>query len=86
MSLHTSHLPGLLAHLRNGDRAAGDELLRRCRERLERMARAMLRRYPRVAAHEQTADVVQEASLSLLQALRTYVPKPRPQWMALEQA
>jgi RNA polymerase sigma factor (sigma-70 family) len=64
-------LPDLLARLRGGDHAAADELLRRCRERLETMARAMLRRFPVVAAHEQTADVVQEVSLSLLAALRT---------------
>src|SRR5688500_8583969 len=74
VSLHTSHLPELLARLRQGDRAAVEELLRRCQRRLEAMARAMLRRYPRVAAHEQTGDVVQEASLSLLAALRTLDP------------
>ena len=71
MSLRTTELPDLLARLRGGDRGAADELLRRCRERLEAMARVMLRRYPAVAAREQTADVVQEASLSLLAALRT---------------
>src|SRR5258708_37147818 len=71
MSLRTTDLPDLLARLRGGDRAAADELLRRCRERLEAMARVMLRRFPAVAAREQTADVVQEASLSLLAALRT---------------
>ena len=71
MSLRTSELPDLLARLRGGDRSAADELLRRCRERLEAMARVMLRRYPAVAAREQCADVEQEASLSLLAALRT---------------
>jgi RNA polymerase sigma factor (sigma-70 family) len=72
MSLRTTELPDLLARLRGGDRAAADELLRRCRQRLETMARVMLRRYPAVAAREQTADVVQEASLSLLAALQTF--------------
>jgi RNA polymerase sigma factor (sigma-70 family) len=71
MSLRTTELPDLLSRLRGGDRAAADELLRRCRGRLETMARVMLRRFPVVAAREQTADVVQEASLSLLAALRT---------------
>ena len=71
MTLRTTNLPDLLARLRDGDRAASDELLRRCRARLEAMAHAMLRRFPAVAAREQTADVVQEASLSLLAALRT---------------
>jgi RNA polymerase sigma factor (sigma-70 family) len=71
MTLRTTALPDLLARLRIGDRVAADELLSRCRDRLEAMARAMLRRFPAVAAHEQTADVVQEASLSLLAALRS---------------
>ena len=71
MTLRTTDLPNLLARLRAGDRAAADELMRRCQTRLEVMARAMLRRYPAVAAREQTGDVVQEASLSLLAALRT---------------
>jgi RNA polymerase sigma-70 factor (ECF subfamily) len=70
MDLHTTHLPDLLARMRKGERAAADELIGRCRERLERIAHAMLRTYPRVAAHEETGDVVQEASLSLLSALR----------------
>jgi hypothetical protein len=56
--------------MRKGERAAADELIRRCGERLERIAHAMLRTYPRVAAHEETGDVVQDASLSLLAALR----------------
>ena len=71
MTLRTIELPDLLARLRGGDRVAADELLSRCRDRLEAMARAMLRRFPAVAANEQTADVVQEASLSLLAALRS---------------
>jgi RNA polymerase sigma factor (sigma-70 family) len=71
MSLRTTELPDLLARLRRGDRSAADELLRLCRERLEAMARVMLRRFPGVAAREQTGDVVQEASLSLLAALQS---------------
>jgi RNA polymerase sigma factor (sigma-70 family) len=52
------------------DPDATDELLRRAGRRLEQLARHMLRNYPVVAAHEQTADVLQEAVLSLLAALR----------------
>lgn len=69
-SLRTTILPDLLARLRRGDRTAADELLRRCGERLEAIARVMLRRFPTVSAREQTGDVVQEATLSLLAALR----------------
>ena len=71
MTLRTTELPDLLARLRGGERDAADELMRRCRDRLEAMARAMLRRFPAVSAREQTADVVQEASLSLVVALKT---------------
>jgi RNA polymerase sigma factor (sigma-70 family) len=83
MSLRTTELPDLLARLRGGDRGAADELLRRCRERLEAIARVMLRRFPVVAAREQTADVVQEASLSLLAALRTLDVKDTRSFYAL---
>ena len=70
-SLHTIDLPHLLARLRGGDRDAADELIRRAGRRLEEMARGMLRRYPVVAQREQAEDVLQEASTSLLSALRT---------------
>jgi RNA polymerase sigma factor (sigma-70 family) len=68
--LHTSELRDLLARFQAGDRSAGEELMRRAAGRLERLARSMLRRYPQVRQHEQTADIVQEALLSLLGALR----------------
>ncbi len=68
--LHSTHLRHLLQRLQQNDRAAADELLRRTGARLERLARQMLHGYPRVRAHEQTADVLQEAVLSLLAALR----------------
>ena len=68
--LHTTMLNALLGRVRQGDREALDELLRRAAARMEALARSMLRRYPRVRRHEQTGDVVQEASLSLLAALK----------------
>src|SRR5262245_45174180 len=68
--LHTTVLRQLLARYRQGDRAAADELLRRAGQRLEVLARQMLRRFPRVRAGEQTGDVLQEAVISLLGALR----------------
>ncbi|MFO0878383.1 MAG: sigma-70 family RNA polymerase sigma factor [Gemmataceae bacterium] len=74
MSLQTTHLPELLAQLRQGNRAAAETIFRQCQERLVRMAAAMLRRFPTVAAREQPGDVVQEASLSLLAALHTLDP------------
>src|SRR5437868_4264812 len=74
-ALRTEHLPDLLARWRQGDRAAADELIRRVAPRLEVLARQMLRRFPAVRGQQQTADVVQEASLRLLNALRAITPE-----------
>jgi RNA polymerase sigma-70 factor (ECF subfamily) len=68
--LHTALLVALLDRVRQGDQPALDELLRRATARLERLARAMLQRFPRVRQHEQTGDIVQETALGLLGALR----------------
>src|SRR5262249_37842038 len=68
--LHTTHLRILVDRLQRDEPGALDELLRRTSRRKEPVARAMLRRYPAVRAHEQTGDVVQEATLSLMVALR----------------
>jgi RNA polymerase sigma-70 factor (ECF subfamily) len=69
-SLYTIQLKDLVERFQKGDAQALDELLRRAAGRLERLAGSMLRRYPRVRQFEQTGDVVQEAALSLLPALR----------------
>jgi RNA polymerase sigma-70 factor (ECF subfamily) len=73
-SLATEELAALLARLRQGDALAADELVRRTAARLECLARQMLRRYPVVRSQEQTADVLQEAALRLLAALRDVTP------------
>jgi RNA polymerase sigma factor (sigma-70 family) len=68
--LHTTLLQALLDRVRQGDREALDELLRRATARLDALARAMLQRFPRVRQHEETADVVQETAVGLLAVLR----------------
>jgi RNA polymerase sigma factor (sigma-70 family) len=68
--LHTTALRDLLGRFQAGDATAVEELLRRSAARLERLARAMLRRYPRVRQTEQTGDLVQEVLLTFLGALR----------------
>src|SRR5262245_47655899 len=68
--LHTEQLNFLHDRVKRGDNEALDELLRRVSRRLEGLARTMLRRFRRVGQHEQTADVVQEATLTFLGALR----------------
>ncbi len=63
-------LRNLLDRFQHGEREAVEELLRRAAGRLERLARAMLRNFPTVRQREQTADVLNEALLSLVGALR----------------
>jgi RNA polymerase sigma-70 factor (ECF subfamily) len=70
-SLRTSQLLSLLDRMRAGALGADDELFRHMGGRLERLARKMLRGFPAVRRWEQTADVLQQASLRLLQALQT---------------
>ena len=45
-SLHTTQLRRWVERIRKGDRAACDEMLRAAQDRLERLARKMLRRFP----------------------------------------
>lgn len=69
-NLSTVQLHVLMDRFQKGDQQALEDLLRRATGRLESLARAMLRRFPIVRQHEQTGDIVQEASLSLIGALR----------------
>jgi RNA polymerase sigma-70 factor (ECF subfamily) len=83
LSFRTSHLLGLVDRMRAGDRAAADELFRRVGDRLERLARKMLRGFPAVKRREQTLDVLQKASLRLLRALRQVRPDSTRKFFAL---
>jgi RNA polymerase sigma factor (sigma-70 family) len=60
--------------MRGGDRAAGDELLRAVGNRLERLARKMLGRFPDVHRWAETDDVLQNALMRLLRALEQVRP------------
>jgi RNA polymerase sigma-70 factor (ECF subfamily) len=60
--------------LRDGDRAAREEMLRAVHARLERLARKMLRRFPDVGRWEETGDLLQNAVLRLLHALQQVAP------------
>lgn len=73
-TLDTLWLHDRVARLRDGDRAAADELLRLVSARLERLARRMLRDFPIVRNGSDTGDVVQGAMLRLIAALRDVRP------------
>jgi RNA polymerase sigma-70 factor (ECF subfamily) len=83
LSFQTSQLLGLVDRMRAGDQAAADELFRRTGDRLERLARKMLRGFPAVQRWEQTPDVLQNASLRLLQALQKVRPDSTRTFFAL---
>jgi RNA polymerase sigma factor (sigma-70 family) len=73
-SLNTIRLHLLWGRMRQGNGDARNELLQSIAERFERLARKMLRQFPGVARHEQTGDVVQNATLRLLKALEEIQP------------
>jgi RNA polymerase sigma-70 factor (ECF subfamily) len=79
----TTELQGCLDRLRAGDGTARDELLRRAGGRLERLTRKMLKGFPGVQRWEQTDDVLQNALVRLLRALRDVQPASVREFFAL---
>jgi RNA polymerase sigma factor (sigma-70 family) len=73
-SLKTTELQDLVDRIQAGDRHAADALVRRSAERLENLARKMLRDFPAVRRWEQTGDVLQNSLARLLRTLREVTP------------
>src|SRR4051794_30107707 len=73
----------LLRQAHAGDSAALDALLRHTGDRLTRLAHRMLGEFPRVRRWTETADIVQNASLRLVQALRAVQPDSPRAFFAL---
>jgi RNA polymerase sigma-70 factor (ECF subfamily) len=71
----TLRLQRYLDRWHGGDAAAREELLRGARKRLHRLARKMLRGYPRLRRWEDADDVLQNASLRLWQSLEQVRPQ-----------
>lgn len=65
----TKRLQNCLTRFVEGDDAALNELLTRTSARLERLTRAMFQDFSRVHRWEETADVLQIASIRLYRAL-----------------
>src|SRR5262249_18238448 len=72
--LHTTTMHALLDAVRAGDAAASDELFRRIEDRLSRLCRKMLGRFPGVRSKEETGDVLQNSLLRLMRSLRELRP------------
>jgi RNA polymerase sigma factor (sigma-70 family) len=70
----TAQLQDWLARWNEGDRPAGDELIRHTCTRLRRLTQRMLGDYPRVRQFEQTDDVFQTALMRLHRALEDVKP------------
>jgi hypothetical protein len=70
---NTIVLQGLLERIRAGDELAGWELVQATLERLETLARNILRGFPNVARFERASDVLMNSLLRLLQRLRKAV-------------
>jgi RNA polymerase sigma-70 factor (ECF subfamily) len=70
----TTQIQLRLDRIRAGDHSARDELLAIASERLRRLARKMLRRFPRLRRWEESDDVLQNAALRLWRALNEIRP------------
>lgn len=74
-SIHTVQLQQWIQRMRAGDREAREELLRSLVDRLERLAKKMLRGFAAVHSKVETADVLQNALMRLLRALEVVEPE-----------
>jgi RNA polymerase sigma-70 factor (ECF subfamily) len=72
--LDSTQLRLWVRRIQAGDRSASDELLRATCDRLKRLTRKMLCRFPSVRRWEQSDDVLQNALLRLLRALQQVEP------------
>jgi hypothetical protein len=82
-SVHTMQLKNWLVRMRAGDLNAREELLQSVHDRLERLARKMLRGFPSVKAKEQTVDVLDNALMRLLRALPETEPASMREFFGL---
>ncbi len=73
-SIHTIQLRRWVERIHAGDLSAREEMFRALHDRLERLARKMLRRFPDVGRWEETGDLLHNALLRLLRALRQVEP------------
>lgn len=82
-SFGTTQLRRWVDRIAAGDGGAQDELLRSASARLQRLARKMVRNFPRVQQLNDTADVLQNAIIRLLRALGAVKPSSTRDFFAL---
>ena len=82
-SLSTHRLQRWLDRIQAGDPSASDDLLRNVGDRLKRLARKMLRRFPGVQRWADADDVLQNATLRLLRALKEVRPASTQEFFSL---
>lgn len=82
-SANTFHLLRCLEQMRAGNLAARDELLCSFSNRLERLARKMLQRFPKVKRWAETDDVMQNSLMRLLRALEDVQPTSTREFFGL---
>jgi RNA polymerase sigma-70 factor (ECF subfamily) len=82
-AVNTVQLNAWVDRMRGGDLTARDEPLRSAGNRLERLARKMLHRFPSVQRWAETGDVLQNALLRLLRALQQVRPGSVPDFFGL---
>jgi RNA polymerase sigma-70 factor (ECF subfamily) len=80
---HTMQLHGWVERIRQGDRAAPDELLRHVGERLRLLAQRMLLGYRDLKRWIDTDDVFQNALVRLLRALEAVTPPSTREFFGL---
>jgi RNA polymerase sigma factor (sigma-70 family) len=82
-ALNTLVMHDLVDRLRDGDRAAANDLLTAVAGRLQRLAARMIRNFPRVRAGADTGDVVQGAMIRLTKALEDVRPNSTREFAGL---
>ncbi len=80
---NTTIIEGLLDRLAEGDESARDDLIKHSMDRLQRMARKMLRDNPAVRRWNETDDVLQNALVRLHRALETVRPESKNRFVGL---
>lgn len=71
----TIAMTALVDAIQRGDRPAKNELLRRIERRMRLLCHKMLDQFPRVRAHEDTMDVLQNSLVRLLRSIDELKPK-----------